>query len=259
MSFQFPPNAIGSSGFTRGEPLITPEQLKTRYLFGIDLTDKNGNTLPDEVLQHQINSAISYVEHKLDIIIMPTEIVDRHDYRLTDYQNFNFIQLKKRPTMQIKFIKAKFPNNQELIDYPLDWVVLEKETSQLQLAPVNGSFNGLILTNGGYSMPLIFGTRDYWPHMFEITYIAGFCNDQVPIIINEMIGLQASISVFEILRDIVFGPVASESTSVDGASTNRSIVAQGPYGPKIESYTRRLQEYFKVAHKYYNGFSFVVP
>ncbi len=259
MSFQFPPNATGSSGFTRGESLITPEQLKSRYLFGVDLTDKNGNALPDEVLQHQINAAISYVEHKLDIIIMPTEIIDKHDYRLIDYQNFNFLQLKKRPTMEIKVLKAKFPNNRELVDYPLDWVVLEKESSQVQLAPVEGSFNGLILTNGGSYIPLIFGTRDYWPHMFEVTYVAGFCNDQIPVIINEMIGLQAAISVFEILRDTVFGPIAGENTSIDGASTGRSMAAQGPYGPRIESYTKRLGEYLQVAHKYYNGFAFTVP
>jgi hypothetical protein len=259
MSFQFPPNSVSSAGFSRGEPMITPEQLKARYFFGVDLTDQKGNPVPPEVFQHQINAAVSYVEHKLDIIIMPTKIVDNHDFRAIDYQEFNFIQLKKRPIIEVTALKAQFPNKIELIDYPPEWFVLEKEAAQLQLAPVSGSFNGLAITAGGSIMPLLFGTKQSWPHMFEVSYTAGFCNDQVPIILNEMIGLQAAISMFQILRDTIHGPVAGENTSLDGAATGRNNYATGPFGPRIDSYQKKLDEYLKVAHKYYNGFAFTVP
>lgn len=259
MTFQFPPNATTAAGFTRGETIITPEQLKQRYFWGVDLTDKQGITVPSEVLQHQINSAVSYVEHKLDVIIYPTTIVDDHDMRSIDYQNFNFLQLKKRPVIEVSAMRAKFPNSATLINFPKQWFVLEKEAAQLQLAPVEGTFNGLIITNGGSYVPLLYGTRDSWPHMFEVTYIAGFCDDQIPIILNEMIGLQAAISMFMILRDTIFGPIAGENTSLDGASAGRQTGPTGPYGARIDSYEKRLAELFKVAHKYYNGFAFAVP
>jgi hypothetical protein len=259
MGFKFPPNSVGEGGFTRSEAIVTPAQLKTRYLWGVDLKDKQGNEIPDEVLQYQINAAISYIEHKLDIIIFPTKIVDSHDYRSLDYQHFNFIQLKKRPVIEVQKIRATFPNNRELVDYPKEWFVVEKEAAQVQLAPVEGTFNGLVITNGGSYIPLIFGSKDYWPHMFEVTYEAGFCPDKIPYILNEMIGLQAAISAFTILRDTVFGPVSGENTSIDGAATGRQLSATGPFGPRIESYQKKLDEYLKVAHKYYNGFAFTVP
>lgn len=259
MGFQFPPNSVSSAGFTRGEAIITPEQLKQRYFFGVDMTDRHGKEIPPEVLQHQINAAVSYIEHKLDIIIFPTKIVDNHDMRQVDYQEFNFLQLKKRPVMEVTELKAKFPNNRVLVDFPKEWFVVEKEAAQLQLAPVEGTFNGLIITNGGSYVPLLFGTKDSWPHMFEVSYTAGFCDDQIPVILNEMIGLQAAISMFHILRDTVFGPVSGENTSIDGAATGRQLGATGPFGARIDSYQKKLDEYLKVAHKYYNGIAFTVP
>jgi len=259
MSFQFPPNSVSAAGFTRSESIVTPDELKNRYFWGVDLTDKSGKPVPPEVLQHQINAAVSYIEHKLDIIIAPTTIVDNHDMRTVDYQEFNFLSLKKRPVSEVKKMRAMFPNNRTLIEFPKEWFVLEKEGGQLQLAPVEGTFNGLIITSGGSYVPLLYGTKDSWPHMFEVTYVAGFCDDQLPVIINEMIGLQAAISMFMILRDTIFGPIAGENTSIDGAAAGRQLGPTGPYGARIESYQKKLDELLKVAHKYYNGFAFAVP
>lgn len=263
MSFQFPPNSVSTAGFSRAEAMLTPEQLKARYMFGIDLTDANGNAIPDEVYQHHINAAVSYIEHKLDIIIFPTRIVDKHDYRSIDYQEFNFLQLKKRPIMDVNTLKAKFPNNRELVDFPKQWFVIEKEAAQVQLAPVEGTFNSLVITQGGSYIPLIFGSKDHWPHMFEVDYTAGFCNDQIPVILNELIGLQAAISMFEIVGDIVLGtPIASENVNMDGAGVGKATTASSNsslYSARINSYTKKMEEYLKVAHKYYNGFAFTVP
>ncbi len=259
MGFQFPPNSNGAAGFNRGEAIITPDQLIARYFWGVDLTDKQGNKVPPEVLQHQINAAVSYIEHKLDIIIFPTQFVEEYDMRSVDYMEFNFLQLKKRPLSSVEKMRAKYPNNQTLIEFPKEWFVLEKEGAQLQLAPVEGTFNGLIITQGGSYVPLLYGTKDSWPHMFEVTYTAGFCNDQIPVILNEMIGLQAAISMFMILRDTIYGPLAGENTSIDGAATGRQLGPTGPYGARIDAYQKKLDELLKVAHKYYNGFAFTVP
>jgi len=243
--------------------MLTVEQLKKRYLFGIDLTDKNGNEIPKEVIQHQIDAAVSYLEHALDLVISPVTITDeRYDYRAVDYTNFNFIQLKKRPAIEVTDIKAKFPNNQQLVDYPKEWYVLEKEASQIQLSPVEGSFSGLVVTQGGSYVPLIYGTRDYWPHLFSVTYRAGFCDDQIPTIINEMIGLQASIKIFEILGDILYGPgLSSDNVAIDGASVSKGLAASGiysVYGARIDGYRKSLKEYMDVVRKFYSGFASVV-
>jgi len=258
----FPPNTISDSGFTRLEPLITVQQLKERYLFGIPLTDTKGNTLPDTTIQHQINAALSSAEHVLDIVIAPATIKERYDYRALDYTHFNFIQLKKRPVQEITLLKAKFPNNKDLVSYPKEWYVLEKEAAQIQLSPVEGTFSGLIVTQGGSYVPLIYGTQSYWPHLFEIEYIAGFCADQIPIMINEIIGLQAALKVFEILADVVHGPgLTGESVGLDGASVNKSLSASSiysVYSARIESYRKTVKEQMEIAKKYYNAIPTII-
>jgi hypothetical protein len=262
MSTSFPFNGIGSGAFSKNETMLTVKQLKTRYLFGVDLTDEQGNPIPEEVYQHNIDSAVSYLEHKLDIMITPQEMTERYDYRQIDYTTFNFIQLKKRPVMEVSVIKAKFPSNRELVTYPQEWYVIEKETGQIQLSPVEGTFSGLIVTHGGSYMPLLYGTRDYWPHLFEVTYKAGFCDDKIPSVINEMIGLQAAIGVFEILGDLVLGPgVAGESVNIDGAGVSKNLTASAmysAYSARIESYRKKMDEYTEVVKKYYNAIPFAV-
>lgn len=262
MSVKTPVNKISQAAFTRTQPLITVQQLKDRYLFGVDLKDEQGNDLKDEVIQHYIDSAVSFMEHKLDIIIMPTTIEENYDYRAIDYTHFNFIQLKKKPVSEVIEMKAKFPNNIELVKYPSDWFVLEKEAGQIQLSPVEGTFSGLIITQGGSYVPLIYGSRDYWPHLFQITYKAGFDADCIPTIINEMIGMQASIRIFDILGDIILGAaIASENVGLDGANVGKTTTASAMYSgfsARIGSYQKSLNDYIDVVRKYYNGFSFVV-
>lgn len=255
--------ASGQQPFSRTEPMLTVKQLKERYLFGIDLTDKQGNVLPDEVIQHQINASVSYLEHALDIIISAVVIEnEQYDYRAVDYANFNFIQLKKRPAIEVTLIKAQFPNNSKLVDFPPEWYVLEKEASQIQLSPVEGSFSGLVVTQGGSYVPLLYGTRDYWPHLFSITYKAGFCADQIPVIINEMIGLQAAVKVFEILGDILYGPgLSNQSVTIDAASVSKGLAASGiysVYGARINGYQKSLKDYMEVVKKFYSGIPSIV-
>ena len=94
MSVKFPFNKVSSEVFTKSEAMISPKQVKERYLFGIDLTDDKGNELPDSVIQHYIDSSVSYLEHKLNIVITPTDFVERYDYQSVDYLEFNLITLK---------------------------------------------------------------------------------------------------------------------------------------------------------------------
>lgn len=259
--------ATTQGAFERNEPLLTTQQLKERYLVGLvnkdnKLVDFQGNEIPDATIDYHIRAALSYLEHKLDLIIIPTNFTEEYDYRAVDYMNFNFIQLKKRPLIDVTVLKARFPNHQDLVVYPKDWYVLEKEASQVQLSPIEGTFSGLIVTQGGSYVPLIYGVRDSWPHLFQVQYTAGFCSDQIPVIINEMIGMQACIRIFEILGDVLFGPgVISEGVSLDGAGVNRALANSQKYAlfsGRITSYKEQMKDYIDSVKKFYNGFASVV-
>jgi len=263
MSVKFPFNSVTESSFSTSESLITPEQLKSRYLFGIDLSDPvSGEEIPKDTIQHAINTSVSFLEHELDILITPREIQENFDYRAVDYIDFNILKLKKKPVSEVTELKAQFPNSIDLVDYPKEWFVVEKESGQLQLSPVEGSFSGLIVTQGGSYLPLIYGTRDYWPHLFKVTYRAGFDSDCIPIVINDMIGMQAAIHLFEILGDIVLGPgVASESVNLDGAGVSKGTTASAmfhAFSARVESYRKKLEKYTMAVKQHYRGIPFVV-
>lgn len=259
--FKFPANSTTCPPYSTYESLITVAQLKQRYLFGLDLTDKNGNPIPDETFQHQINAALSYLEHKLDIVILKRNFVEKYDYRAVDYMEFNFIQLKHRPLNELTELKAMFPSNQELVKYPEEWYVTEKESAQIQLSPVEGTFSGLIVTQGGSYLPLIYGVRQHWPHLFQATYTAGFDQDKIPTIINEMIGMRAAIRAFDILGDIMFGNLATESVGLDGASVTKGIAAAAgvaAFSARIKSYRADLEDYISSVKQHYNGIPMAV-
>ena len=256
MSFKYPANATSCPPISDYEPLLTVAQFKERYLFGIDLTDKDGKPIPDAVFQQQIMSAAQYLETKININIFKREFVENYDYRSVDYAEFNFIQLKQRPLNEFKLLRAKFPNNIELVRYPEEWYVTEKESAQLQLSPVQGTFSGLIVQQGGSTLPLIYGTQSYWPHLFEATYTAGFDHDKIPVLINDMIGMRAAIRAFDILGDILFGPISNESVGLDGANTSQSrALAPGvsAFAARIKSYKEDLKEYINTVRDHYRG------
>ena len=66
--------------------IMSLSDLKTLYLFGLDLTNDAGEPFPDLIFEWAIRAAISWVEHRLDIKIRPTTLVERYDYYRTDYQ-----------------------------------------------------------------------------------------------------------------------------------------------------------------------------
>lgn len=262
MSFTFPPNKTSEEAFTTMVPIITPEDLKDIYLFGIKLQDQDGNQMPRKTLEHAINSAISYLEATLDIVILKRTFKERYDYKQVDYTTFNFLQLKKRPLSKVHMLKAKFPNNVDLVEYPKEWYVEEKEASQIQLSPVEGTFSGLVVTSGSSYVPLLYGTKGYWPHLFEVEYEAGFCHDAIPNIINDMIGMQASIRIFEIMGDLIHGPgINAETVTLDGASVNKGTTASAtnsPFAARIKSYKDQMKEYIDTVKGYFNGIPFTV-
>ena len=85
---------------------VSVQKIKKNYLFGIDLSDSQGNPLPEELFVHYMNSAVDYLANLLDITIGETEFTgERHDYFRKDYQNWGFIQLQHNPVREVKGLR----------------------------------------------------------------------------------------------------------------------------------------------------------
>src|SRR5687768_8830654 len=76
---------VGQS-VSRFSSLPTPTNIKQTTLFGIPLQSAfTGEELSDEAIQFYINSAISEIEHTLDLHISPVRFYEKHDYERSKF------------------------------------------------------------------------------------------------------------------------------------------------------------------------------
>ncbi len=221
---------------------ITPNYLREKYLWGLDLRDQNGNPFPDVLLSQKIDVAVSTVENLLQITIAEKTIVDEaHDYYINDYQLFAFILLKHYPVVRVTKIGAQYPTGQSIIDFPIEWVKLRKESGQIQLVPTYGTLSQVILGRGGGYLPMIYSGLGYLPDLFRVDYVAGFENNIIPMELADIICKIASIEILSVYGDIIFPPgISSMSLSIDGISQSVSVV-NSPSG--VPAFAGRLYQY----------------
>jgi len=199
---------------------VSVQAIKDKYLFGIDLSDSNGNPLPESLFIHYLNASVDYLQNLLDIVISETEFTEKHDYIRNDYQNWGFIQLDHNPVKEVKRLNLTY-GNRPSIDIPLDWIQLDKLTGQITLFPSAGSANSLIIGQTG----LLFGFQSQWdyaPMLWEVEYVAGIDDKDknMPFnLIQEAVFKRASMGILNVWGDLIIGAgIASQSVSIDGLS-----------------------------------------
>lgn len=249
-----------SAKLGKTESIITVSELKKRYFHGVKILDEDNNELEDDVYEDAINQAISWLEHELEIDLTPTDRTERYDLRSIDYTNWSYIRLRQFPVLRIDSFKALFPGNQQLIEFPPEWVRLYNETGEVSLVPTAGTISQYFITSSGV-LPHLIGSA-HVPQFFEIKYITGFDYDSIPYIINKAIGLRAAIDIFDIAGDLIVGAgIANYSLGVDGLSQSvgtTSSATNAGYGARILSYGKQLEKIMKRLNKYYKGVGFFV-
>lgn len=226
---------------------VSVKAVKNNYLFGIDLSDANGNPLPEELFVHYLNAATDYVQNLLDIIISDTDFTERHDYIRNDYRNWGFIQLQHNPIKEVKRVTLMY-GNERTVEIPLDWVQLNKLTGQITLFPSAGSANSLIIGQTG----LLFGFQSQWdwaPMLWEVEYTAGIDENDPSIpfaLLKETIFKRASMGILNVWGDLIIGAgIASQSVSIDGLSQSIGTTQSAMYGgasARIENYAKDIDE-----------------
>jgi len=243
--------------------LPTVAELKSDYLFGIPLTDPNGNTYSDAAMARWITRAVSTIESELGICISRTTIADEpHDYRVEEYSQYCFVQLFKVPVISVTSVVAKYAG-QEIMTFPSEWIKLLEGHGQIQLVPTTGSLGYILLGRGsGSLLPLIAGALNNMPFLFEITYEAGFSDTAIPADIYDVIAMQACIGILNIHGDLVLAPgVSSASLSFDGLSQNLSTIKSaqgGAYAGRVSQYQNAMKDLLPVLKKKYHGLRLVV-
>lgn len=207
-----------NSAVRRGQSILTVDQLQRLYLKGIPLTDQFGNTLDEEDLQSYIDIAISMLETYLDINIVPTTICEEKDYQSNDYWQWGYFQMNNIPIQSVSKLEAVYPNA-AILSYPTDWCKIQNHDGIIRIIPNAGTSAQFSVDAGGQYFPEIFRNQGHVPLVWQVTYIAGFCDGHVPMDVNATIGMLAAVMALNNLGGHVLPPgLAGSSLSLDGLS-----------------------------------------
>jgi hypothetical protein len=232
-----PLNAVEQS-WERVEPLITPEQLVKRHLFGIPLASamKNAQTgRPDlmdpETIKEFISQAVSLVEMEVGIDIFQNQYQEKHAFDKAEYDNFGYFKLRHRPVSSVQSLEVVPSNQQAVFAVPLEWIDPGyMHEGQLNLVPLtialkSGTTVPLNSSVGGATFLSIFGHRAWICSFWQATYTTGFKDGNVPKIVNQLIGTVAAMEILSSLG-ATYAKTNSTSLSIDGLS--QSISQPGP-------------------------------
>jgi len=199
--------------------ILTIQELKDTFLYGLDLTDDRGNEYPDIMFEFGIRAAIQWVEKQLDLFIRPTSRVERHDFNLRDYQEWMFIQLDKYPAISCEKVEIIWPSSSEKISFPTEWISLQADLGQINLVPTHGTLAQALMVLSGAWLPALIGGMSFIPNAVSVEYTAGFPFGALPYDIKEMIGMRATNPILNTAGDLIAGAgIANYSISMDGIS-----------------------------------------
>lgn len=240
---------------------FTVDDLVNHYMFGIDLSDNEGNPLPQSLFAAYLNSAIQYAEGIFDICLTKKEIAEEwHDYEMSDYQNWGFIQLFKKPVQSVQSLELMYGSRPSFA-VPNDWLKIDKLGGKLQLFPSSGSTNALIITQGG----AIFGLHNrfqYAPQMWRVSYTAGMDADEIPAHLKELIYKRATMGVLNVWGDLIIGAgIANQSVSIDGISQSIGTTQSAMFGgasARVEEYRKDIENLIPIIRQQFASMRMVV-
>ena len=243
--------------------VLTVDELKTNYLFGLDMTDEQGNEFPDSLYEWYIKSAVSLAETQLDLPIRPltfSEEAEKLDLFRQDYNKFVSLQLSHFPILSVEEVKIVVPTNQTVITFDLDWLEIDKDAGQLNIIPGSGSAGIIALGAAGVLLPFYYRSINWLPLVFRVKYTAGFTD--VPFALKNYVGMMAAMGPLHLAGDLIIGAgISAQTIGMDGLTQQISSTASATnsgFGARIVNYNKQLERERQVLREYYKGVMMVV-
>ena len=243
--------------------VMSVTELKEIFLFGVDLTDDDGNPYPERMFEFYIRAAQQWIETEIGgLKLCEHTVSEQHDYRLTDYIQYSFIKLFRYPVQRVGSVAIQFPLTTDLLQFDPTWYRIESAGAQVNLFPTQGTFSSILLSQGGSYIPLVYSGIEFVPHVLHVDYSAGFKRGEVPANILNIIGMKAALGPLNIAGDLIAGAgIATKSISIDGISQSIGTTASATnagYGARILQYEKQIQDQMSTLKSYYTGLQLVV-
>ena len=247
------------------------KEMQNRVIFGIPLYDTNGNPFPDDLLQSYLDSSIAWVEQTLNIVIQPREEEEYHDYMVSDYLNWNFIKLWKKPILEVESLEMWY-GDRKMMSIPKEWLKIDHLSGHIQIFPVSGISGGIIINSaGGIYQPLLNGQIGYAPQMWKIKYTAGMTESEEKQVVRtttihptlkDLIYRKTAMGVMGVWGDLIIGAgIANQSVGIDGLSQSIGTTQSAMFGgasSRIKQLQEDIDNMLPALRAYYGGIDMVV-
>lgn len=263
------------SGFTRVEPFLTPEILKSDYLFGIPLySPTTRQQLSDETIKNAISRAYAKVEMECKIDIFPQQRIKRLEFDKVKFfqgwgqlncgvRNIRSIEeLSIRTTnsfqtpLSTSFSDPNDPNGSVIYSYPLTWIDMSlAHKGLISTVPLQTTF----ATTGNGATPIsgpqaaifaIFTKLNFIPGFWFIKLTSGFPNNSIPNAVNELAACYACMSLLSMLAPAT-NRMNSQSISIDASSQSVSTMGPNIYQLRMQELKERAIELSDVTKAYF--------
>jgi hypothetical protein len=257
-----------TAAFGRTDNIITPDQLRFRYLPGIPLVA----ALPDPITKKrfvytddELKDVIGRACGRLEVMVgagfhvTPVKVLRRVPFDRAEYRSLGFFRVPDSPILRLYSIEVKTADGNSVYTVPITWVdpgqFHKGQINLIPLMPATMTGGGVLpsFSSGGAAWLAILGQAGWVPSYWELSYDAGFNDGNLWTVVNEAIGLTAAIDVLDNLAATY--RVASYSLGLDAAS--QSVSGPGPaiYDKVIERKTaERDMLVQKIKAKYFKKF-----
>ncbi len=251
-----------------GDLVISPSELSTIYLYGINIEDADGSDFSPTAIEFYIRSAQQEIEKFLNIRLLLDLITETQNYyKDTYYKKFPLLQ----PTYPVRQSLGLIGllNKIEQIVYPPEWLSTYENSEpqfskEIGVVPtgsssVTGNFD-VILT--GITAYLGLQRYELIPNYWNLQYTTGYAANELPYDILNVIGKSAAIPILAIAGDLILGAgIARQSLSIDGLSQmidSTSSATNSGYGARIINYNKEIEESLKRLQGIYKRINFTV-
>jgi len=242
--------------------VLTVDDIRFTYLWGIDFRASNGEIYTDEQIKHQIKATAQEFERALNLSIFKKKIVcqpssdvdydiaeDPYPFRGDRWIRAGKVILRRRPVISVERFELYSIVDQKILDL-LPWIRLDHRKGVLNFFPKVGpsgviGANPYLLTAG---MPLR-SLGNHYPHGYKIDYTAGFEDaGKIPEDLRDIIAKGVACKLLNVIGDGLIAGFSSSSISLDGVSESFSSTQSATnayFGARIQVYLKDIENYIK--------------
>lgn len=241
----YPVHASRTSGLVkRCEPVLTPNLLVSRYLKGIPLAFPNGDSFSPEDIKDQIVLATNEMELACKITFNREQFTDKVPFDINLYKSFIYLKTEQNPILAVQSVGIVSSDGYSVFKIPSQWLEPSNFSKGIvNVVPILGAYSvasgGGVGAYGGIPYLSVFSQLTFIPGFWQIVYQTGTSKieGQLPVIINDVIGMTAAINMLAIITNMFL--TTSQSLSRDGISQSSSGPGPRMYLPYIEILTTK--------------------